>query len=400
MKLTFSPFHFDSKEENRMATLQGFWSYVHADDQSDSERVSRLARDVVDQFQMLTGETISLFLDKDALSWGDDWHDKIDSSLASVAFFIPVMTPRYFMSPECRRELQFFAQRASELGIKELILPLHYVDVAALHDDGTNDELVKLVRTFQWEDWRELRFSEVSSEAYRRGVARLASRLVDANRQAEKTAQMLLATTEESFGEGNDELPGTIDVLANFEEMLQKIPETLNAITSDMKQIGQIMQDSTGNIERANKQGKGFSARLIEARQSATKLSEPTDRVWSLSNEFASQIHDVDAGLRIIVDKAPMEIKENPESKMHFCNFFQNVRGMSHASEEAIAATQQMINASEPLEKMSRDLRPVLRRLKQGLTILIEASGVSRGWIQLIDGTGIVCDETLPDPTE
>jgi len=65
-----------------MADLQGFWSYVHADDQSDGERISHLARDVVNQFQMLTGETISLFLDKDALAWGDNWHDKIDTSLS------------------------------------------------------------------------------------------------------------------------------------------------------------------------------------------------------------------------------------------------------------------------------------------------------------------------------
>jgi len=383
-----------------MTTLEGFWSYVHADDQADGKRVTRLARDVVDQFQMLTGESISLFLDKDSFTWGDDWHSKIDSSLSSVAFFIPVMTPRYFMSPECRRELQFFARRATELGIKELILPLHYVEVAALHDDSTNDELVTLVRTFQWEDWRELRFSEVSSEAYRRGVARLASRLVEANKQAEKTALVVTTPVEESLKDGDDELPGNIDILANYEEKLQKLPETLKAITSDIQQIVQIMRDSTSDIERANKQGQGFSARLIVARQTATKLSDPTERIWSLSNEFASQIHDVDAGIRIIVENAPTEIKGNPESKVHFCNFFQNVRGMSSASEEAIQSTQKMMTASEPLEKMSRDLRPVLRRLKQGLTNLIEASGVSKGWVQLIEGTGIVCEDVTPKPTE
>ena len=383
-----------------MTTLLGFWSYVHADDQADGERVSRLARDVVDQFQMLTGENISLFLDKDSLSWGDDWHNEIDSSLSSVAFFIPVMTPRYFLSPECRRELQFFARRASELGIKELILPLLYVEVSALHDDGTNDELVKLVRTFQWEDWRELRFSEISSEAYRRGVSRLASRLVDANKQAEKTAQVLPVPVESSLEGGNDELPGNIDILANYEEKLQKIPETLNAITSDIQQIGQIMRDSTGEIERANKEGKGFSARLVVARQTATKLREPTERIWLLSNEFASQIHDVDAGFRIIVERAPVETKDNPDSKVHFCNFFESVRKMSNASEEAIESSQKMVTASEPLEKMSRDLRPVLRRLKQGLTSLIEASGVSKGWIQLIEGTGIECAESISVPTE
>lgn len=379
-----------------MTALQGFWSYVHADDQSDGDRISRLARDVVDQFQMLTGETISLFLDKDALSWGDDWHNKIDLSLSSVAFFIPVMTPRYFMSPECRRELQFFARRATELGVKELILPLLYVDVSMLHDDETDDDLVKLVRTFQWENWCELRFSDVSSEGYRRGVARLANKLVEANKQAEKLALFTTAQTkiEEVFEDGTDELPGSMDLLANSEETLQKLPETLNAITADINLIGQIMREATSDIERANKQGKGFSARIVVARQIATRLSKPTERIWVQSNVYASQIHDVDSGFRIIFEHAPTEIRDNPETKIYFCNFFEVTRKMADAAEGAIESFQLMFTASEPLEKMSRDLRPVLRRLKQGLTNLIESTGVSREWIHLIDASGIMCEGT------
>jgi hypothetical protein len=49
-----------------MSESEGFWSYVHADDQAEGGRMSRLARDVRDQFQMLTGEPLDLFLDKDA----------------------------------------------------------------------------------------------------------------------------------------------------------------------------------------------------------------------------------------------------------------------------------------------------------------------------------------------
>jgi hypothetical protein len=381
-----------------MASSQGFWSYVHDDDRAEGGRISRLARDIVDQYQMLTGEEIRLlFLDKDDIKWGDQWRNEIDSSLASVAFFIPVMTPRYFMSPECRRELQFFLRRANELGIKELILPLHYVNVPGLYNETTEDELIRLLATFQWEDWRELRFSDVGSPEYRRSVAKLAEILVDANKRAEETSTPIPAPPEGVPDDGADELPGNIDLLARFEEMLLKLPETLNAITTNIQLIGKIMNESTSDIERANKQGKGFSARLIVARQTATRLVEPTEQIWSLTNEFASQIHDVDAGFRIIIERAPTEIREDPESKTHFCNFFANVRQMSGASQEAIGSIQYMVTASEPLEKMSRDLRPVLRRLKQGLTSLIEATSVSKEWTQLIEATGIVCEEKTTD---
>jgi hypothetical protein len=66
-----------------VAELKGFWSYVHADDDADGGRVSRLAQDVAAQFEMLTGEKIGLFLDRDDITWGEDWRSKIDESLSS-----------------------------------------------------------------------------------------------------------------------------------------------------------------------------------------------------------------------------------------------------------------------------------------------------------------------------
>jgi hypothetical protein len=39
-----------------MGNPQGFWSYVHADDEAEGNRISRLARDVASQFELLTGE--------------------------------------------------------------------------------------------------------------------------------------------------------------------------------------------------------------------------------------------------------------------------------------------------------------------------------------------------------
>ena len=49
---------------------QAFWSYVHKDDEAENERISRLAKDVVEEYKMLTGDPIELFLDKDGIAWG------------------------------------------------------------------------------------------------------------------------------------------------------------------------------------------------------------------------------------------------------------------------------------------------------------------------------------------
>lgn len=252
-----------------MAELKGFWSYVHADDEADKGRVSHLAQDVQAQFEMLTGEKIDLFFDKDAINWGENWRDRIDESLASVAFFIPVLTPRYFMSPECRRELQFFAQRAKNLGIEELVLPLLYLDVASLHDETPSDDLVALVKTFQWEDWRALRFSDIESGEYRRGVARLAQRLVEANRKAKGANIADAALKAEPSGEDTDDSPGLLDRLAETEETFPLWQKTVEAIVREIELIGEIMQDAVADLEKSDAQGKGFAGRLVAARRVA-----------------------------------------------------------------------------------------------------------------------------------
>ena len=202
-------------------SYRGFWSYVHKDDEADRGRISMLAKDVVAQYEMLTGETIELFLDKDAIEWGDKWREKIGDNLALVAFFIPVMTPRYFMSPECCGELRSFAHRADKLGLKELLLPLYYVNVPSLSEESVENDLLRMVREFHWQDWRDLRYMEVTSEAYRKGVADIAGRLVKANRNAEE-ANVGGAASEMEKAEGEGDGLGTIDRLARAEEVLPK----------------------------------------------------------------------------------------------------------------------------------------------------------------------------------
>ena len=373
--------------------IQGFWSYVHNDDKAEGERITRLAKDVVEQFEMLTGEKISLFRDKDEINWGDNWRSKIDKSLSSVAFFIAVMTPRYFMSPECRRELQFFARRATDLGIKELVLPLHYVDVPLLRDDNPSDDLVSLAGTFQWEDWRDLRFEEASSAAYRKGVARLAARLVEANRRAEEVDVASKAQEiEEVIEEALDDSPGIIDRLAKTEETIPEWQETLEAISREINLIGQVMQEAAADINQGNAQGQGFASRLVVARRLARGLKEPTDRTSALGNKFVSQLHDVDEGVRIIIENAPSEIEQDLNSKEPLCSFFVAVHNVSAASRKALESVQGMVDAIVRVENMSRDLRPVLRQLRQGLTVMVEAREITEEWVSLIDKSKVACE--------
>jgi len=376
-----------------VANLDGFWSYVHDDDDADNGRISQLARDVVKQFEMLTGEKISLFLDRDKIDWGENWKTKIDTSLATVGFFVPVLTPRYFQSAECRRELQAFAHLATDLGIKDLILPLLYVDVSGIHDQTPTDELIQLVQTFQWVDWRDLRFLDVNSAGYRRGVAQLAARLVDANKRAEEVSITALPQERDLESASSDEEPGFIDLLADFEEKLQNSPQTLTQIGEEMKAIAALMREATANMAENSIPKLAFANKLKVARRLAQQLHGPTEQIWTLSNELSSELHSIDKGYRVLIERAPIEIENDPNSRESFCKLFNSIRNMSASADEALQSVQVMINATEPLDKMSRDLRPLMRRLRQGLMIQMELKELSREWLNLIEASSIKCDD-------
>jgi len=83
----------------------GFWSYAHEDDMLDGGNILKLSRLIMEEYNLLSGEPLSLFVDRNDIAWGEEWRERINSSLAETTFFIPIITPRYFTRPECRREL-------------------------------------------------------------------------------------------------------------------------------------------------------------------------------------------------------------------------------------------------------------------------------------------------------
>ncbi|KAB1640580.1 toll/interleukin-1 receptor domain-containing protein [Gulosibacter chungangensis] len=366
-----------------MANITGFWSYVHTDDEDESGRISQLARDVSSKFTMLTGEPIQLFLDRDELDWGDDWRSKIDSSLASIAFFVPVITPRYFMSEECRRELNYFARRAARLGIDELVLPVLWVDFSSLRADNPTDDLITLVRTFQWSDWTHLKYAEVGTGEYRRAVDELATRLVRANESA-TVSQALL---EEAADLEEEEGPGELETLASMESSLPEMTNILVEVGEAIQSIGESMQGATIEIGGQQNPRTAMANRLRVARELSQSLKMPTDNIRNLGNDFASSLNEVDQGVRLMIARAPEEIERNPASATQFEDFFESIRSMLPEAEQGLGSVQNMIEQIEPIEKLSRDLRKPMRTLREGLTMFVDGLEVMRGWVALIDDT-------------
>ncbi len=307
-----------------------------------------------------------------------------------------MITPRYFKSNECRRELQFFVGKAERLGITELIMPILYIDEPGLHEEDPADPVMQLVKRIQWRDWTDLRWAERSSGEYRKAVNELAEELVRRVVAVEATDVVAAAVAAEALDPEGVDAPGVLERLVALEEAMPRWSETIERLTAEIQGIGEVMQVGHEEFERGDARGKGFAARLSVARRIAQQLAEPVDRIETLGQAFAADLTSIDAGLRLILTEAPEEVRRNPGSLNDVCTFLRNIRDLSKSAREGLGSVASMVRASEGVEGMSKDMRPVMRKLRTSLRAMSEAQQITDSWVALVDETGLDCSETRP----
>lgn len=363
-----------------MPKMSGFWSYVHKDDDVEMGRVSALAKDIANNYEAIRAEEIELFLDSDGLHWGDDWRAEINESLGNVAFFVPVLTPRYFRSPECRRELQFFLDRTAVLGISQLVMPILYIDVPELVNEESEDPLVRAVIARQWRDWRSLRFEERASGAYRAAVHELATEIATRALEAESADVAAAAAAAVASGtlRSEEEPPGLIDRVVALEEVMPRWGETLSEISTEIANIGKLVESSTKELRTAP--GKGFAARLVVARRLAADLEEPVSNIESLARGWLGDLDAIDSGIRVLIELSRDSSEADRETTKTFLN---SILSLSGAANGGLGKTMGMVDSLGTIAEQSRDLRPLMRRLQSALTSMTEARILTDQWADL-----------------
>jgi parallel beta-helix repeat protein len=173
-----------------------FLSYVRFDDQHEDGRLTQFRERLSGEVRLQTGKKFEIFQDRNAITWGEQWQQRIDESLDTVTFLIPILTPGFFNSPACRSEFGRFLERERKLGRRDLILPVYYVNCPILRDEARReaDEIAKTVANRQWADWRELRFEPFTSPQVGKTLAKLAEQIVESLERGGHSRAVLTAS--------------------------------------------------------------------------------------------------------------------------------------------------------------------------------------------------------------
>jgi hypothetical protein len=153
-----------------------FFSYARLNDEVDRGRLTSLRKLLQNEIWAQTGKPFQIFQDNEHIEWGNDWMERIKNVLDASSLLIAVVTPSYLVSPSCRLEFEYFLNQESQLK-RKLILPILYIDASGLKD--TNDEIAVEISRRQWIDWRDLRFTSLTSAKMNKKIELLAIQIRD-----------------------------------------------------------------------------------------------------------------------------------------------------------------------------------------------------------------------------
>ncbi|HEY5054372.1 MAG TPA: toll/interleukin-1 receptor domain-containing protein [Solirubrobacterales bacterium] len=394
---------------------KGFWSYVHADDDAHYGGVSRLADHLAAQYKSETGgRNLELFRDSAELKWGDDWRLKIREAIAESAYFIPIVTPSYFESEECRKELLEFAAEAKAQKRPELVMPIYFMAVKKIEEKDNSDSLVPLIAARQWEDWRNLRFLDEKNQPYRFAVNKMALRLVEISDESDSGgggsgeppddkddgggAEFTEGGSgpikpEEPVDEGEVEIRGPagknaspsasavsqmglLELLAAGEEALPRLIETMGGIGQELERVSDATLAASERIAASDEQGEGFKGRLAVTNSLARNLEDPANRLEELSAEYMGDLLVLDPAVQKMIEAVSQQ-SGNPEDVEEF---FSGLDAMIEAANSAAEQMAELVMAMGTASAMSRELDAPLKRLRAAVQSLVDANELFKTW--------------------
>jgi formylglycine-generating enzyme required for sulfatase activity len=164
-----------------------FLSYAHIDDEYHGGAISEFRKQLSLSVRVVAGLDFEIFQDREGIEWGQSWRETVDAALGEVRLLIPILTPSFFRSEECRRELQAFLDLEAAAGRNDLVLPIYYLESEVMEnkEQRAEDKLASAVASHQYRDWRSLRKEPFTSPKVRDALEGLAK---DINRALRRTS--------------------------------------------------------------------------------------------------------------------------------------------------------------------------------------------------------------------
>ena len=355
----------------------GFLSYARSDDDHDGGYLTSFRRALEGELRAQTGEQITVFQDREDVLWGEVWRERINAGIDSATILIPIITPSFFVSAACRKELERFLEREKSLGRSDLIFPLYYIRTPLIQDPArrVGDKLAQIIASREYRDWTDNRFEAIDALPVRRQIAELAGEMVAAFQRGTAIEPPAEVVEDDPW---DDETPGFVERVAAVEVAFPRLNTTLESLMDVMGRITATTEESRQEIDRVNEGGQPPGARLNAIQRYKSRLGPVVGEFESLADEYSDLVSQIDAGIGALIDAAVEQA--DPNDRAIGESLLVTISGMHQSATEGLDGIASFQSAVEDLFRLSSTLRPVLKRLDKALHRILESRGVFAAW--------------------
>lgn len=364
-----------------MTDPAAFYSYVRKDDEHERGNLTKIRKCLAVEIEMQTGQEFIIFQDRDDILWGQRWQARIERSIDGTTLLIPIMTPAFLRSENCRSEVQRFLEREAALGRDDLIFPIYYIEAPGL--DDPDDPIAAELRTRQWADWRSLRFAPLDGMEARQMLAQLAKAIVAAL-QPQSPASAPLAVHSPKTELDEDDQPGFVELVAETEDAMPMFTEVINEFAAELIRISNMAEEATADLTVANSESRPAAARLVRIRRFAEDMRDPADAMATLAAEYGEQLARVDGGLVAMTERVPTltEVADIAAAR----ELLDGLTVLDDKAGEGLPALAGFSDVLRQTGRLSRTVRPVFRTIMSSLDSIVGSRGTFTRWRSDLEG--------------
>lgn len=363
-----------------------FWSYVREDDKATFGSISDLRYDICELYRFSTGSTVSIFMDRLSIGWGQQWRSVIERGINETTFMIPIVTPSYFNSEACRSELLDFNALCKRRGLTDLVLPIVFSGIDLVSPEST-DEVARIIAEAQYEDFSEDWPYERGGEVWSLRVLEIVRKLVAAERSIEDQLELLLRDpglvadggTHADHDPGDvddapDDTPGLAELMADLPAATEEAAAAIGLAVADFESFSRAVQSAPLKPATPTTDPRQFQVQIIKSveafRSEAIKFEQSAASALDKTASMNAMVLALHQSLRGMNNKAL-------ESR-----FLEGFGSLGDVRTVAVQMQQILIEMAD-LERLSSVLRKELRPARRGIKFLRDAAQMVAAWSEL-----------------
>lgn len=181
--------------------------------------------------------------------------------------------------------------------------------------------------------------------------------------------------SDDPIDEQLDDSPGTLELLAEGEEAMSAIGETLEEYSAHVGDMTALAHDFTGQAAET----QSFAARLTVVKQFADALQDPAGRMDSSSDQYLTMVEKIDGMMSILIQ----EFADSPESMFEdeARSMLASIVEMCDSAARATESYAGALQSARDLRKLSSLVRPPLRTIDRSFSTIMRGNDVVVSWV-------------------